>query len=113
MQNLYNSKVIPEGSLGVPYDCETSRLPHFIKSWLTDGGEVFSIMRRPAALYRQEVSWYTFLLEAECAIARLERSGQMKNPMTSSGIDLMTVPKLTALVANISIFRHFNSRLGN
>jgi hypothetical protein len=23
-----------------PYCCETSRLPHFLENWLTDGGEV-------------------------------------------------------------------------
>jgi hypothetical protein len=34
-------------------------------SHLTDGGEVVSLMRRPAALYPQEDPWYSFLLEAE------------------------------------------------
>jgi hypothetical protein len=42
-----------------------SRLPHFLDSWLTDGGEVVSLMRRPAALYPQEDSWYSFLIEAD------------------------------------------------
>jgi hypothetical protein len=32
---------------------------------LTDGGEVVSITRRPAALCPQQDSWYSFLLEAE------------------------------------------------
>jgi hypothetical protein len=32
---------------------------------LTDGGEVVSLTRRLAALYPQEDSWYSFLLEAE------------------------------------------------
>jgi hypothetical protein len=41
-----------------------SRLPHFLDSRLTDGGEV-SLKRRQAALYPQEDSWYSFLLEAE------------------------------------------------
>jgi hypothetical protein len=44
---------------------ETSRLPHFLENRLTDGGEVVSLTRRPAALYSQEYSWYSFLLEAE------------------------------------------------
>jgi hypothetical protein len=32
---------------------------------LTDGREVVSHTRRPAALYPQEGSWYSFLLETE------------------------------------------------
>jgi hypothetical protein len=46
-------------------DCETSRLPHFLDNRPTDGGEVVSLTRQPAALYPQEDSWYSFLLEAE------------------------------------------------
>jgi hypothetical protein len=37
----------------------------FIVSRLTDGGEVVSLTRRPAVLYPQEDSWYSFVLEAE------------------------------------------------
>jgi hypothetical protein len=43
---------------------ETSRLPHFLKNRLTDGGEVVSLTCL-AALYPQEDSWCSFLLEAE------------------------------------------------
>jgi hypothetical protein len=32
---------------GGPLGCETSRLPHFLDKWLTDGGEVVSLTRRP------------------------------------------------------------------
>jgi hypothetical protein len=28
---------------GGPYGCEVSRLPHFLDSWLTDGGKVVSL----------------------------------------------------------------------
>jgi hypothetical protein len=42
-----------------------SRLPHFLHNRLTDGAEVVSLTRRPATLYPHEVSWYSFLLEAE------------------------------------------------
>jgi hypothetical protein len=28
---------------GGPYGCETSRLPHFLKNQLTDGGEIVSL----------------------------------------------------------------------
>jgi hypothetical protein len=40
-----------------PQGCDTSRLPHFLD---TDGAESYE----PAALYPQEDSWYSFLLEA-------------------------------------------------
>jgi hypothetical protein len=40
-------------------------LPHFLHNRLTDGGEVVSLTHLPVALYTQEDSWYSFLLEAE------------------------------------------------
>jgi hypothetical protein len=48
---------------GGTYVSETSRLPHFLDNRLTDGGEFGPYA--PAALYPQENSWYSFLLEAE------------------------------------------------
>jgi hypothetical protein len=59
---------------GGPQGCETSRLPYFLDSRLTHGGEIVSLTRRPH-IYPQEHSWYSFLLEAEStpgAIVRLE-----------------------------------------
>jgi hypothetical protein len=53
------------GRGGGPWGCETSRFPHFLDSRLTNGDEVVSLTRLPAALYPQEGSWYSFLLEAE------------------------------------------------
>jgi hypothetical protein len=47
-------------------------------------------MHWPDALYPQEDSWYSFLLEAELTPGRLEGLDQLKNPMTSSGIEPMT-----------------------
>jgi hypothetical protein len=41
------SKAIPVTGRGGPYCCETLRLPHFLDSWLTDGGEVASSTRPP------------------------------------------------------------------
>jgi hypothetical protein len=58
-------RAIPVTGRGDPYGCETSRLPHFLDNRLTDDGEVVSLTRRPTALYPQEDSWYSFLLEAE------------------------------------------------
>jgi hypothetical protein len=63
--SMVRGKAIPVTGRGDPCGCETSRLPHFLDNRLTDGGEV-SLTRRPAALYPQEDSWYSFLLEAEC-----------------------------------------------
>jgi hypothetical protein len=58
-------KAIPVTGREDPLGCETSRLPHFLISRLTDGGEVVSLMCQPAALYPQKDSRYSFLLEAE------------------------------------------------
>jgi hypothetical protein len=33
---------------GGPEGCEMSRLPHILDIWLTDGGEVVSLMRQPS-----------------------------------------------------------------
>jgi hypothetical protein len=59
----------------------------------------------PAALYPQEDSWYSFLLEAEStpeAIVRLEGLGQLKNPMTSSEIEPATFHGAPIFSAQIS-----------
>jgi hypothetical protein len=75
----------PLQALEAQWAVETSRLPHFLDNRLTDGGEVVSLTRRPAALYPQEDSWHQFLLEAEStprAIVRLEGVSQLTNPMT-------------------------------
>jgi hypothetical protein len=40
-------KAIPVTGHGGPYDCEMSRLPHFLDNRLTDGGEVVGLKRRP------------------------------------------------------------------
>jgi hypothetical protein len=89
------SNAIPVTGLGGLKGCETSRLPYFLDNRHTDGGEVFSIIRRPAALYPHEDSCYSFLLETLGAIVRLEVLGQLKNRVTSSGIE----PAIFLLVA--------------
>jgi hypothetical protein len=43
----YNGKVIPVTGRGGPWACDTSRLPQFLDSRLTDGGEVVSLTRQP------------------------------------------------------------------
>jgi hypothetical protein len=57
-------KVIPETDHGGPEVYETTRLPYFPDSRLTDGGEFVNLMSRPP-FTPQEDSWYSFLLEAE------------------------------------------------
>jgi hypothetical protein len=88
----HKGKAIPVIGRGDPYGCERSRLPHFLDNQPTDGGEVAGLTRQPAALYPQEDSWYSFLIQAEstpghCAAGRIS---QLKNPTTSSGIELAT-----------------------
>jgi hypothetical protein len=57
-------KAVPVTSHGGPQGCEMSRLPYFLDSQLTYGGEAVKPYA-PAALYPQEDSWYSFLLQAE------------------------------------------------
>jgi hypothetical protein len=57
-------KAIPVADRGGPQGCETSRLSHFLDSRFTDRGEVVSLTRQQAALYPQEDSWYSFMIEA-------------------------------------------------
>jgi hypothetical protein len=58
-------KAIPVTGPGGTYCYGTSRFLHSLDNRLTDGGEFVSFTRQPAALYPQEDSWYSFLLEAE------------------------------------------------
>jgi hypothetical protein len=63
---LKQVKAIPVRGRGGPLGCETLRLPYFLDSRLTDGGEAVSLTRRPRPRFTpQESSWYSFLLEAE------------------------------------------------
>jgi hypothetical protein len=57
-------KLIPVTGREGPCGCETSKLPHFLDSRLTDGGEVVSLTHG-SSLYLQEDFWYSFLLVAE------------------------------------------------
>jgi hypothetical protein len=61
-----NNKVIVKRTIPVTgrEGLERSRIPHFLDNRLTDGGKVVSLTRRPP-FTPEEVSWYSFLLEAE------------------------------------------------
>jgi hypothetical protein len=89
---------------GGPRACETSRLPHFLDSRLTDGGEVVSLTRRPPFTPSKihSTHWYD-----PRAIVRLEEFDQFKNPTTSSGIkpatfrlDIMPQPTMLPHMPN-------------
>jgi hypothetical protein len=44
MKKKKKGKTIPLTGCGGPQGCEVLRLPHFLDNWLTDGGEVVSLM---------------------------------------------------------------------
>jgi hypothetical protein len=46
-------EAIPVTGQGGPQGCETSRLAHFLDSWLTDGGEVGSFTCQPPFIPRK------------------------------------------------------------
>jgi hypothetical protein len=46
-------KAIPVTGRGGPWDCEKSRLPHFLENRLTDGGEIVSLTRRSLFTHRK------------------------------------------------------------
>jgi hypothetical protein len=82
-------KANPVTSRGDQQGYVTSRLPHLLHTRFTDGGEVVGLTHRPH-LYPHEDSWYSFLLRGWADprdILRLEGLGQLKNPVTSSGIE--------------------------
>jgi hypothetical protein len=57
-------KTILVTGCGALYGCEMLKLPHFLDSQLTKGGEVVSLTCWPP-FTPKEVSWYSLLLEAE------------------------------------------------
>jgi hypothetical protein len=61
---------------------------HFLNDRLTHGDEVVSLPL--AALYPKEDSWYSFLLDVGSTTVKLEQLGQLKNPLTSLGIEPAT-----------------------
>jgi hypothetical protein len=84
-------KGIPVIGRGGPQGCVTLRLPHFLDNRLTDSGEVVSLMRRPPFAPGRFLALICVRSWVDPgATVRLERLGQLKNPMTSSRIKLAT-----------------------
>jgi hypothetical protein len=50
---VLEGKAIPVTGCAGPQSCETSKLPHFLDSRLTDGGEVVDLTRRPTFTLRK------------------------------------------------------------
>jgi hypothetical protein len=87
-------KAIPVIGRGGLYGCETSKLPHFLDNSLTDSGHVVSLTRRPAGL-PLPTGRFLVLISVTVwveprAIMLMETLGQLKNPITSSGIEPAT-----------------------
>jgi hypothetical protein len=61
--------------------------PHFPNKWITDGSEVLSLTGQ-LPFTRRKISGTHFHYPS--ATLRLEGLGQLKNPMTSSGIEPAT-----------------------
>jgi hypothetical protein len=84
-------KAIPVTDRRGPQGCETSRLPHFVDSRVTEYGEVFSLTRRPP--FAPEGFLVLIFVRGRVgprAIVRLEVLSQVKIPVTSSGIETAT-----------------------
>jgi hypothetical protein len=70
-----------------------SRIPHCLDSRLTDGGEV-SLTRRPAVLYAQEDSRYSFVYwvsrpQGHCAAGRIKSTEKSNDLMRNGTRDLL------------------------
>jgi hypothetical protein len=89
-------KSIPVTGRGGLSSCEPSRLPNFVDSRLTDGGEVVSLTRRRDALKRLILISVRGWVDLR-ALVRLEGLGQLRIPVVSSGIEPATF-RLVAFV---------------
>jgi hypothetical protein len=89
---IIKNKDIPVTGRGGPEGSETSRLPHFLDSRLTESGEVVSLTRRPP-FAPQEDSWYPFLLRGWVKLQGHSVAGRIRSieKSISSGIDPATL----------------------
>jgi hypothetical protein len=90
MQVKYKGNPVP--GRGGSWGCETSRLPHFLDNRLTDGGEVVTASHAARPL---TPAGFLVLISVRDSVEPshtvwLEAIRQLKNPMTSSGIEPAT-----------------------
>jgi hypothetical protein len=91
------SKAIPVTCRGGPHGCETSRLPRFLDSRLTDGCDVVSTWRAGSPLPQGRFLVLTSVRGwvDHRAIMRLKRLDRLKNPVALSGIEAATFQLVT------------------
>jgi hypothetical protein len=91
ISQIMKGKAIPVTGRGGPLGCETSRLPHFLYNRFTHGGEL-SALRAGSPLLP---GIFLVLISVRGLvdprdIVRLEGLRQLKNPLTSLGIEAAT-----------------------
>jgi hypothetical protein len=89
---IWKDKTAPATGDGGPWGCETSKLPHFLDSWLTDGAvrflDIFAGRPLPPERFLLLISVRDWVDPKP--IERLEGLSQFKCSVTSSGIELAT-----------------------
>jgi hypothetical protein len=81
-------KAIPVAGRGGQWSCEMSRLPYFLDSRFTDGGEVVSLTRRPHFTPRKiPGAHFCYGLSRPQGHTVLGRIRSNKNSVTSSEIE--------------------------
>jgi hypothetical protein len=90
-----------ETRLEGPYDCEMSRLPHFIDNRLTDDGEVVSLTRRPPFIPRKipgtHLSYRLNRIQGHSAAGMIENCNDLTGNRTRDLPAYSIVPQSTTL----------------
>jgi hypothetical protein len=88
---LRTDKAFPVTDHGGPQGCDTLRLSHFLENRLRDGREVFNLTVGCPLPPGRLLAHISVIGCVDPWVPKwLEELGQLKNPMTSSGIELAT-----------------------